>query len=131
MEPPSTPPASVRIDKWLWAVRLFKTRGLAADACAAGKVRIQELPVKPSRGVKVGEVVTAVVGDITRTVKVLGLTDRRVGAKFVPLLIEDRTPPSELQKPREPHFGPIALRPKGAGRPTKKDRRKIDSFSGD
>ncbi|MBA4149928.1 MAG: RNA-binding S4 domain-containing protein [Verrucomicrobia bacterium] len=122
-------PAAVRVDKWLWAARLYKTRTLAADACNAGKVRIQNQPIKPSRSVRVGEVLTAVTGDITRTVKVLGLVEKRVGAKLVDDLLEDLTPASEYEKPRNPTFAPFIFRPKGAGRPTKRDRRKIDNFN--
>ncbi len=121
-------PGSVRIDKWLWAVRLYKTRSLAADACAAGKVRIGDQPVKPARSVRVGETITAVTGEMTRTVKVLGLVQKRVGAKLVPENLEDLTPASEYEKKREPNFTPVMFRPKGTGRPTKKDRRRLDSL---
>ncbi|MFN7138430.1 MAG: RNA-binding S4 domain-containing protein [Limisphaerales bacterium] len=122
------PSASVRIDKWLWAVRLYKTRTLAADACVAGKVRVAEQSVKPSRLIRAGEIITAVTGEITRTVKVVGLVDKRVGAKLVPQHLEDLTPASEYEKPRDPNFTPFMFRPKGAGRPTKKDRRSIDKL---
>jgi len=118
----------VRIDKWLWAVRLYKSRSLAATACSAGKVRIANEPIKPSRSVRVGDVISAVTGEITRTVRVVALLDRRVGAKLVPEYVEDLTPASEYQKRREPDFRPLLLRPKGAGRPTKKDRRKLDEL---
>ena len=93
---------SVRIDKWLWAVRLFKTRSQATAACAAGKVRIGDQPVKPSRSTRIGEVITAKVGDVTRTVKVVELLEQRVGAKLVPDYLEDLTPPSEYEKRPEP-----------------------------
>lgn len=124
------PAASVRVDKWLWAVRLYKTRTIAADACNGGKVRIQDHPVKPSRLVRPGEIVTAVTGEITRTVKVTAVTDRRVGPRLVPNYLEDLTPRSEYEKPRDPYFAPVIFRPKGAGRPTKRDRRKIDQLRG-
>lgn len=122
--------APVRIDKWLWAVRLFKTRSLAAAACAAGKVKIADHPVKAARDVHIGEVITAATGEITRTVKVLGIVERRVGAKLVPDLLEDLTPPAEYAKQRERSLLPGVLRPKGSGRPTKKDRRTMDGFFG-
>ena len=93
---------SVRIDKWLWAVRLFKTRSQATAACAAGKVRIADQPVKPARATRVGEVITAKVAGITRTVKVVELLENRVGAKLVPNYLEDLTPPSEYEKRPEP-----------------------------
>lgn len=121
-------PVSVRIDKWLWAVRLYKTRTLAADACNAGKVRVQDQPIKPSRSIRVGETLTAVTGDITRTVKVLGMIEKRVGAKLVPDYLEDLTPASEYEKPRDPNFAPFVFRAKGTGRPTKKDRRQLDDL---
>lgn len=93
---------AVRIDKWLWAVRLFKTRSQATAACAAGKVRIGDQPVKPSRTPRVGEVITAKVAGITRTVKVVELLEKRVGAKLVADYLEDLTPASEYEKRPEP-----------------------------
>jgi ribosome-associated heat shock protein Hsp15 len=122
------PVTSVRMDKWLWATRIFKTRSLAAAACDAGHVRIEGHPVKPARPVHLGETITAVTGEIIRTVKVVALLERRVGAKLVPNYLEDLTPASEYAKPRLPNFQPIALRPKGTGRPTKKDRRETDNL---
>jgi ribosome-associated heat shock protein Hsp15 len=123
------PPASVRLDKWLWAVRLYKTRTSAADAIKAGHVKIAGQNVKPSRHVKLQETIMARLGEITRTVKVVALLERRVGAKLVGQFCEDLTPASEYNKPREPHFVPLFTRRKGQGRPTKKDRRAIDRFS--
>jgi ribosome-associated heat shock protein Hsp15 len=117
---------AVRMDKWLWAVRLYKSRTLAAHACTGGKVRIQDQPVKSARAVRVGEVITAVTGEITRTVKVLALLDRRVGARRVPEYLEDLTPTAEYAKPREKQYRQFVFRPKGAGRPTKKQRRSIE-----
>ncbi len=116
-------PSSVRIDKWLWAVRLYKTRTVAAEACRNGRVTIAGHPVKPSREVKINDLILAQTGDITRTTKVLGLLERRVGAAAVKEYAEDLTPASEYQKAREPVLQPLFFRPKGAGRPTKKDRR--------
>jgi ribosome-associated heat shock protein Hsp15 len=118
----------VRIDKWLWAVRVYKSRSLATAACSAGKVRIGGEPLKPSRSVRIGDVISAATGDITRTVRVRAVLERRVGAKLVPEYMEDLTPASEYSKPREPDFRPLILRPKGAGRPTKKDRRKLNEL---
>jgi ribosome-associated heat shock protein Hsp15 len=125
------PTSSVRMDKWLWSVRLYKTRTLAAAACDAGRVRVNGQPAKPSRSVHPGEIITAVTGEITRTVKVLALLGQRVGAARVPEFIEDLTPPAELQKPRPPQFLPPGARPRGAGRPTKRDRRILQSFFGE
>jgi|SRR5581483_7304664 ribosome-associated heat shock protein Hsp15 len=125
----STPPsAAVRIDKWLWAIRLFKTRTLAAAACRGGHVTIASQPVKPSREVKLNDLIIAKTGEITRTVKVLALLERRVAAREVPKYAEDLTPASEYEKPRERILPPLFTRPKGAGRPTKKDRRQIDKL---
>jgi ribosome-associated heat shock protein Hsp15 len=114
---------SVRIDKWLWAVRVYKTRTQATDACRGGHVKINGQNVKPSHEVRPGEIITAQVGPITRTTKVLGLIEQRVGAAVAKLHAEDLTPPSEYQKPREPVLLPFMFRAKGQGRPTKKDRR--------
>lgn len=121
--------STVRMDKWLWSVRLFKSRSLAAAACAAGKVKVGEQMVKASRSVKLGEVITAITGEMTRTVKVTGLLEKRVGARLVDQFMEDLTPASEFEKPREKNFLiPIFHRPKGSGRPTKKERRSMKPF---
>lgn len=119
----------VRFDKWLWAVRLYKTRTQAADACRNGRVTVDGHPVKPSREVRIGETVQAKTGDITRTVKVLQELGNRVGAALAKDYAEDHTPAEEYEKRREPNFQPLFLRPKGAGRPTKKDRRTLEAFS--
>jgi ribosome-associated heat shock protein Hsp15 len=119
----------VRMDKWLWSVRLYKSRSLASAACAAGKVRINGQPVKPARAIHPGEVITAVTGEITRTVKVLAPLERRVGAPLVPQFLEDLTPASEYAKPREPDFRRFLARPRGAGRPTKRARRQLDNVN--
>lgn len=115
----------VRVDKWLWAVRLFKTRTLAAEACKAGHVKIGGQNVKPARGVKLHEVITAQTGELVRTVKVMGLLDRRVGAKFVSQYLDDQTPAAEYAKSREAGQQPLFRRPRGMGRPTKRERRKL------
>jgi ribosome-associated heat shock protein Hsp15 len=120
----------VRMDKWLWAVRLYKTRSIAASACAGGKVRIGGQPVKPARSVRPGEIVTATTGEITRTIRVVNLIERRVAAPQATGCYEDLTPASEYEKPRLPDFRPIAIRPKGTGRPTKKERRETDQLRG-
>jgi ribosome-associated heat shock protein Hsp15 len=121
-------PGSVRIDKWLWAIRIYKTRTLAAQACRHGHVTIGSRPVKPSREVKIDDLIVAKTGEITRTVKVRALLEQRVGAALVPHYAEDLTPASEYAKPREPALPPLFYRPKGRGRPTKKDRRQIARF---
>jgi ribosome-associated heat shock protein Hsp15 len=118
---------SVRFDKWLWAVRLYKTRAQAAEACRHGQVTIEGQPVKASRDVKIGETIQARASEITRTVKVLQLLNHRIGADLVKDYAEDHTPVAEYEKRREAK--PLFSRPKGAGRPTKKDRRALDKFS--
>jgi ribosome-associated heat shock protein Hsp15 len=120
--------ADVRMDKWLWAVRLYKTRTMAAAACTSGKVRIGGQPVKPARSVRVGEVITAAVGGLTRTVKVVNLVRQRLSAPLAVQCYNDLTPASEYEKPRQPNFQPFIVRPRGLGRPTKKDRRKIEGL---
>jgi ribosome-associated heat shock protein Hsp15 len=121
-------PASVRIDKWLWSIRLYKTRGLATEACRSGRVTIEGKAVKPARDVKIHDLIVAKNGDLTRTVKVIALLDKRVSASVVPEYAEDLTPAAEYEKPRDPVLEPIFFRPKGAGRPTKKERRALGNF---
>ena len=122
--------SAVRADRWLWAVRLYKTRGLACAACTAGHVQVNGHPCKPARAVRSGDVLIALAGEITRTVKVLAVLENRVGAKLVPRYLEDLTPASEYEKLKLKTFAPIGQRPKGAGRPTKKERRLLGSFFG-
>ncbi len=121
------PAKAVRIDKWLWSVRLYKTRSNAAEACRCGHVRIDDHPVKASRDVRPGDVILAKTGLIQRTVRVLAVLENRVGADKVPGFMEDLTPPEELQRLKEASLHP-AWRPPGAGRPTKKERRLLDAF---
>ena len=121
--------SKVRIDKWLWAIRLFKTRSLATEACKAGHIKIDGKAVKPARVVVQGEIVTATVGRITRTVKALELIEKRVGAKVLDRHIDDLTPESEYAKLREVQAAPVFNHSKGRARPTKRDRRVIDRFS--
>ena len=122
--------SEVRLDKWLWAVRLYKSRSLATEACHGGHVKVNGHPAKPARAVRVGDLIVASTGEITRSVKVIALLEARVGAKLVPRYLEDLTPPEEYEKRREKSFAPVGLRPKGAGRPTKRDRRVLESFFG-
>jgi ribosome-associated heat shock protein Hsp15 len=118
----------IRIDKWLWAVRAFKTRSQAADACRIGRVTVNGHPAKPSREVRLGDLIVADHGHLRRTLRVTGLTDRRMAASLVKNFAEDLTPASEYARPREKTLAPAAFRPRGAGRPTKKDRRSLDRF---
>ena len=116
---------SVRIDKWLWAVRLYKSRSLAAQACHAGHVKIGGNNVKPSRDVRAGEQITVFAGRVLRTVKVLALLDQRVGAKLVSQFLEDLTPPEAYARAREEARVRFST---GIGRPTKKQRRQLERF---
>lgn len=115
---------SVRIDKWLWAVRVFKTRADATDACKAGHVKIDGKPVKPARSVRMAETIHAYNGHHTRVVKVLGFIEKRVGAKVVVDFMEDLTPKEELEKKRNASLRPISLVAKG--KPTRKERQAIN-----
>jgi ribosome-associated heat shock protein Hsp15 len=124
------PPSAVRLDKWLWAARVYKTRSQAATACDAGHVKLGDQRVKPSRSVHPGEVITARVGEITRTLKVVALLAKRVGPKLVAQYVEDLTPAEEYAKPRMPVLEPLFHRPKGLGRPTKRDRRLLEQMGG-
>jgi ribosome-associated heat shock protein Hsp15 len=115
----------VRLDKWLWCARLFKTRSLAAEACQAGKVKVREHAAKPSHELKPGEVITVQLSHIKKTVEVVGLVRNRVSPPQVPDVYTDLTPPEvyeQLQFKKE--FG-FEQRDRGIGRPTKKERRQI------
>jgi ribosome-associated heat shock protein Hsp15 len=116
----------VRIDKWLWCVRLYKTRNLAIDACKAGKVRIDGNSVKPSRIVKTGDVIQVSLGPLNRILRVKELLHNRVSAKLVIDYLEDLTPPEEYERVQLMKEFNAEYRERGLGRPTKKDRRIID-----
>lgn len=118
----------VRIDKWLWAVRLFKTRSLAAEACKKGKVLIQGQAVKPSRMVSVGDVVQIKRAPVLFSFKVLALAQNRMNAKLVPDFMQNITTPDQLQLLEMIKLDKTAYRERGTGRPTKKERRDLDSF---
>jgi ribosome-associated heat shock protein Hsp15 len=120
--------SGVRIDKWLWAVRLYRTRTLATEACRAGHVKIDGENVKPSRSVRLGEVITARTGELKRTVKVARLLEQRVGARLVSNYLEDQTPAAEYLRVLEQRTD-VPHRPKGAGRPTKKQRRDLEKLT--
>jgi len=117
----------VRIDKWLWAVRVFKTRSMASAACRAGKVKIDDQEIKPSRDAHVGDVISIRVNPhFTRTVKVTELLSNRVGAKLVPNYAEDLTSQEEYDKLKKYNELNWERRDRGIGRPTKKQRRDIE-----
>jgi len=118
----------VRIDKWLWAVRLYKTRSQAAEECKKGIVNMGGMNVKPSREVKEGETVQLRRPPITRSYKIIALTENRMAAKLVPEFMVETTPASELEILEVQKNMSIYNRERGTGRPTKKERRDLDDF---
>ena len=118
----------VRIDKWLWAVRLFKTRSLAADACKKGKVIIHNIPVKPSRNVKVNDIISIKRNPYLFSFKVLALSENRMNAKLVPDFLKNVTSADQLELIEMGKLIGQSGRDQGTGRPTKKDRRDMDDF---
>jgi ribosome-associated heat shock protein Hsp15 len=116
----------VRIDKWLWAVRIFKTRSQATLACKAGKVRIDETVVKPSREVRHEEIISVRIGPLLKKIKVIGLLENRVSAKLVAGFMEDLTPAEEYENLKVNRNTGFEHRARGLGRPTKKSRREIE-----
>ena len=117
-----------RIDKWLWAARIFKTRSIAADAIKNGRVTIQGVNVKPSRMVKVGEVVSVRKPPVTYSFKILKTIEQRVGAKLIPEVYENVTPADQYELLEMNRISGFINRQRGTGRPTKKDRRDMDAF---
>jgi len=120
--------AGVRIDKWLWAVRVFKTRTQASDACRGGKVKMDGANVKPSREVDTGDEIEVQLGIIKKRIKVIKPAKNRVGAKLVPDLAEDLTPAEEYEKQELLRQFNYEKRERGSGRPTKKERRDISKL---
>ena len=121
----------VRIDKWLWAVRLFKTRSIAIDACKKGRIMIKGTPIKPSRMIKVGDIIEIRRPPITYSFEVLALSERRMGAKLVPEFMKNVTSQSELDILELSKASGYVGRARGMGRPTKKDRRDLEQFNDD
>ncbi len=120
-----------RIDKWLWAARIFKTRSIAANACKNGRVMIDGTNVKPSRMVKVGDTVSVRKPPVTYSFKILQTIEQRVGAKLIPGIYENVTPQSQYELLEMNRISGFIDRQRGTGRPTKKERRSLDSFVGD
>jgi ribosome-associated heat shock protein Hsp15 len=118
----------VRLDKWLWAVRVFKTRSDAADACRTNRVLVNDSYAKPSREVKVGDVISVKKMPVVYQYRVVELVSSRQPAKNVPLYATDITPQSELDKLNVPRETIFIVRDRGTGRPTKKERRELDSL---
>ena len=117
-----------RIDKWLWAARIFKTRSIAVDAIKNGRVTIQGVNVKPSRMVKEGEVVSVRKPPVTYSFKILKTIEQRVGAKLLPEIYENVTPPDQYELLEMNRISGFVDRQRGTGRPTKKERRALDEF---
>ena len=120
----------VRIDKYLWAIRVFKTRSEATEACNGGKVKIGGVNAKPSKDVRPGDIINVRKGAVNFTYRVIDGLEKRVGAKVVPEYAENLTPQEELDKLRAPVETFFVTRDRGAGRPTKKERRALDEFVG-
>ena len=118
----------VRLDKYLWSIRAYKTRSEATTACNGGKVRLNGADVKPSKVVKVGDVIVVRKGPVTYTYKAIVLIDKRQGPKLVSQYAENLTPQEELDKLRAPVETFFLKRDRGTGRPTKKDRRQMDDL---
>jgi ribosome-associated heat shock protein Hsp15 len=116
---------STRVDKWLWAMRLYPTRTAATDACGGGHVRVNGVAAKAATAVKVGDRVTATAGGRERTLEVVRVIDKRVGAAIAAECFVDHSPPLP---PREERVDPLFVRERATGRPTKRDRRQLDRF---
>jgi heat shock protein 15 len=121
--------SEARIDKWLWAARVYKTRTLASDACKNGRITINGALAKPSRTVKVGDQVGVKKSPITYTFLVLQAIEKRVGAKLLPEVFENITPPEQYELLEMNRISGFIDRARGTGRPTKKDRRALDDFA--
>ena len=119
----------VRIDKWLWATRIFKTRTIASDACKKGRVTIKGQNVKPSHGIRVGQVVEVRKPPVTYSFEVLGLIENRVGAKLVPNYLKNVTSRDQLELLEMVKISGFVNRQKGLGRPTKKEGRELAQFT--
>lgn len=120
--------SSARVDKWLWAARIYKTRSVAADAIKNGRVTIEGVNVKPSRTVKEGDIVSVKKPPITYSFKILACIEQRVGAKLLPQVFENVTDPKQYELLEMSRISGFIDRQRGTGRPTKKERRAIDNF---
>ena len=123
--------SEVRVDKYLWAMRVYKTRSIAADACKNGRITINGVQVKPSRTFKIGDKFSVRKGPITYSFEVLQLSENRLGAKLVPEYMRDCTDPKQLELLELARMAGNGMRDRGTGRPTKKDRRDIEVFMSD
>ncbi|MDR2679284.1 MAG: RNA-binding S4 domain-containing protein [Tannerella sp.] len=119
----------VRIDKWMWATRIFKTRTIASDACKKNRVSVGGVTVKPSRMIKAGDIISVRKPPITFSFRVLDITEKRMGAKLVPQYLENITSPEQYEILEMNKISGFVNRAKGLGRPTKKDRRELEQFT--
>ena len=118
----------VRIDKWMWETRIFKTRTIALEYCKKNRVSVNDAPAKPSRMIKVGDIIQVRKPPVTYSFKVLDIPSNRVGAKLVPQYLENITPPEQYEILELQKISGFVDRARGTGRPTKKDRRELDDF---
>jgi ribosome-associated heat shock protein Hsp15 len=119
----------IRIDKWMWATRIFKTRTIAVEACKKNRVMVNDIPAKPSRMIKAGDIIQVRKPPVTYSFQVIDLTANRVGSKLVPNYLENITPPEQYEILELQKISGFVDRARGTGRPTKKDRRSMDNFS--
>jgi len=119
----------IRIDKWMWATRIFKTRTIALEACKKNRILVNDMPAKPSRMVRAGDIVQVRKPPVTYSFKVLDITSNRVGAKLVPQYLENITPPEQYEILELQKISGFVDRARGTGRPTKKERRELDEFN--
>ena len=124
------PEDDMRLDKWLWSVRVYKTRRLAIEACRSGRVSLNGVVAKPSRSVQCGDEIDARTPSFDRKIRVTGLPQRRIGAKLVPDFLDDLTPQEEYDRGHKTAVESVLGRERGSGRPTKRDRREIDRLLG-
>ena len=120
----------VRVDRWLWAARIFKTRTLATEACQRNQVKLEGKPIKPSRNIKVGDTLSIKLGPLLKEIKVARLTEKRVSASLAKMLLSDLTSDEAYQEAKEKkgQLKPAISLKRGMGRPTKKQRRQLDEF---
>jgi len=118
----------IRIDKWLWATRIFKTRTIALEECKKNRITVNDMPAKPSKMIKAGDIVTVRKPPVTYSFRVLDITSNRVGAKLVPNYLEDITPPEQYEILEMEKISGFIDRARGTGRPTKKERRELEVF---
>lgn len=118
-----------RVDKWLWAARIFKTRSMAAAACKKGQVSLNGAPLKPSRTVRAGDIINVRKPPVTYSFKIKQAIEKRVGARLLPEILENVTPPAQYELLEMNRISGFVNRAKGTGRPTKKDRRSLEEFT--